>query len=539
MTIKKNDLQIAICQLNFPTSDIEGNYHKIAKYIENNCHNCDLIIFPELALTGYDCQDLFFRDNFIKKCEDKIISLVKQSKNHDCYVIIGAPYLIIDNNNNRKLHNAAFIFYKGEIKDIISKKNLPNNSVFDEKRYFHPGDRLKNTIIKGNNLGLIICEDLWGKEHAFLLSQMSLDAIIVINASPFHQEKKYQRLEAAKLANKKTSKPIIYLNQIGGQDEIVFDGSSFIINSKGDLVVQLKSFSEDNITFNLAQIEQGSPIKIANNKLKDSYQACVLGLRDYITKIGFSKVIIGMSGGIDSALVAVMAVDSFGTDNVNLFALPSKFNSQKSYKDALECSKNLNIKLELVNIEKIFGQFKNSLEPIFNGLNEDVTEENLQSRIRGNILMAIANKFNKLLIATGNKSEMAVGYSTIYGDMCGAYNPVKDLYKTEIYQLAQWRNENIPEIANYKKIDLIPQSIIKKQPTAELRANQKDSDYLPEYDIMDKILYNMIEDGKSMEEIIKKGFEAKIVERVFKLVKTSEFKRSQAPKGVIISRNSL
>jgi NAD+ synthetase len=533
-----NSLNISLCQLDFSTANVEINYQKISYHINQN-HDKDLIIFPELSLSGYDCQDLFLQNSFITNCENKILQLTKQTLDKNCYVIVGSPYLIINNQNQRKLYNAAFVLYQGEIIDIICKNNLPNYSIFDEKRYFTKNDRLKSIIIKGRNISVLICEDMWNKKTSFLLKEMEVDVVISINASPFDKQKKQQRLEAAKFVNKEISKPFIYLNQVGGHDEIIFDGSSFVTNSRGEVIMQMPSFVEKITQIQLEKIDQQKLQSIAKNQYHDLYQACVLGLRDYVTKIGFSKVLLGMSGGIDSALVANIAVDAFGSENVSLFALPSKFNSNESHEDALQCSKNLGIKLDSITIEPIFTQFKDSLSKIFIGLDEDKTEENLQSRIRGNILMAISNKLGKLLLTTGNKSEIAVGYSTIYGDMCGAYNPIKDLYKTEVFALAKWRNENIPEISIYQKKNLIPARIIAKEPSAELSFNQKDSDSLPEYEILDKILLLLIEERKSSEEIIAQGFDSKVVNKVFKLVKNSEFKRSQSAKGVILSKVSL
>ena len=531
-------LNVSLCQLDFATADIEGNYQKISQYFSQNCES-DLIIFPELSLTGYDCQDLFLQDHFIKNCEDKILKLAKKTSKKRCHLIIGAPYLVIDGQGQRKLYNAAFVLYQGEIKEVICKNNLPNYSVFDEKRYFTEGERLKTIIVNGYNIAVVICEDLWNKKTIFLLKEMILDLVISINSSPFHKQKKQERLEIVKFVNQEIARPIIYLNQIGGQDEIIFDGSSFVMNAQGYVALQMPSFIPDIAKFDLKNLNLQTSQKILDDKYYDLYQACVLGFRDYVNKIGFSQVLLGMSGGIDSALVANMAVDAFGSENVFLFALPSRFNSNESFEDALQCSKNFGVNLESIAIDSIFTEFKNSLATVFHGLEEDVTEENLQSRIRGNLLMAISNKLRKILITTGNKSEMAVGYATIYGDMCGAYNPIKDLYKTEVFALANWRNENIPKISLYQQKNLIPQRIITKEPSAELRFNQKDSDSLPEYKILDQILISLIEKSCSPEQIVIQGFDKKIVNMVFQLVKNSEFKRSQSAKGAILSKNSL
>ncbi|MDA9817644.1 NAD+ synthase [Flavobacteriaceae bacterium] len=532
-------INTALCQLNFTTGDIEGNYNKIFNYFQKYSQTSDLIIFPELALTGYDAQDLFYKNHFIKACEDKIIQLSQATEGQNCQIILGAPHLIIDKNHQRRLFNAAFILADGEVKNIIHKNGLPNYGVFDEKRYFTAGQIMGCIKVKDQKFGVLICEDLWKKENIFLLQEMNIDGVIAINASPFHAKKQQQRTEVAQYAAKNLQKPVIYLNQIGGQDSLVFDGGSFILGSDGERLLQMNFFEEDVKNFSLDDKLSKHKLQNLQTENENIYQAMILGLRDYVHKTAFEEVLIGMSGGIDSALVATIAVDAFGSENVSLVALPSKFNSELSFQDAKNCANNLGIKLEVISIEPMFQQMKSSLSDIFVGFKEDKTEENIQSRIRGNILMAISNKFNQLLLTTGNKSEIAVGYATIYGDMCGAFNPIKDLYKTQVSTLAKWRNKNIPKISIYKKTALIPSSIITKEPSAELSLNQKDSDSLPEYDILDQILFLLIEKELSIEEVIEEGFAKELVTKITKLLHSNEFKRKQAALGPILSPMSF
>jgi len=376
------------------------------------------------------------------------------------------------------------------------------------------------------------------------LSEQVFDAIISINASPFNQDKHLLRLDLATKYAKSLSKPLIYVNQIGGQDSLVFDGSSFAIDLSGNKVLQMANFTEDSAQIMLDENNkiivldhQKKQLEFSENFIEQAYNSCVLGLRDYIEKNNFSKVLLGMSGGIDSALVATIAVDALGSERVSLYALPTKFNSDSSLHDALECSQNLGIELKTIDIENIFQTFLQDLQKSENI--SSLAQENLQSRIRGNILMAISNSTNSLLLSTGNKSEMACGYATLYGDMNGAFNPIKDLYKTQIYEIAKFRNENFCKISEFKKINLIPQNIITKEPSAELRFNQKDSDSLPDYAILDKILFNLIEQQKSIEETINIGFDKELVKKVAKLIQNSEYKRKQAVLGVKISKLSF
>ena len=547
MSKKEGSLNFKINQINFTVGDLEGNYDKIkTEYNNSQNKDLDLIIFSELSLSGYPPEDLLQKEYFIKEIELKINDLCKITKNKHTAIIIGAPLFFLSRFEEKFLHNCALLIEDGEVKKIAEKNNIPNQGIFDEKRYFKAGNNLKIINFRDFNIAMLICADIWSKKNAFLLQNKDLDAVIVINASPFSVEKIKQRHDVTMEFVNLLKTPLIYVNQVGGQDGVVFDGSSFVLDKNGNKIIQLAEFSQDSQIFNISHDglinDQKEPIATVvdiNQELHRVYNCCILGIRDYLGKNGFQKIIIGMSGGIDSALCAAMAVDAIGSKNVKLMALPSKFNSKTSFDDAISCSKNLGIKLESIEINNIFSSFNNALSQQFSGKKNDLTEENLQSRIRGNILMALSNKLGHLLLSTGNKSEMAVGYATIYGDMCGALNPLKDIYKSDIFELVKWRNNNIPNISIYRKKNIIPQNIIIKEPTAELRDNQKDSDSLPEYEILDKILFHIIEGEKSIDNIINLGFATNIVKKVANLFYKSEYKRKQSVIGIKISEMSF
>lgn len=528
--LKTSPLKIALAQINPTVGDIDGNAERIlAEFKKAESQNCDLVVFGELAICGYKVQDLLRKKYFISEIKEKIIEILEATKGSKCAILVGAPTFEIGRSKNDVLYNSAILLEDGEIKHIAHKKTLPNYGVFDEKRYFEASNSVSYVEFRGQTLAILICEDLWDKKNLFLLSEQIFDTIISINASPYSQNKSDLRLQTAKHFAKTLKKPLIYVNLIGGQDELVFDGASMVLNQSGEIILKAKEFEEDlitvevtkdgNLNYNLPLTPYPLPL---NNK---NYSACVVGLRDYVLKNGFKKVILGMSGGIDSAIVAAIAVDALGAENVTLYALPSRFNSETSMIDAVNCAKNLNVKLEVISIEEPLKAMLSTLGEI-----SQLAKENLQSRIRGNILMAISNSSGALLLSTGNKSEMATGYATLYGDMCGAFNPIKDLYKTEIYELAKYRN-SISEV--------IPHNILTKAPTAELRENQKDSDSLPEYDILDKILFSLIEEEKSVAEIISLGFEESLVKKVAKLFYQNEYKRQQSCLGVKISEKSF
>lgn len=565
--------KIYLAQINTIVGDLEGNAKKILQeFRKAEAEDADLAIFCEMSVTGYPAEDLWLKKYFIDAANEKIKEILAATKGSRCAMVLGAPHSSLNRANKNIIHNAAFLLENGEVKKIMRKKTLPNYGVFDEKRYFEAESALSFFEFRNQTFAFLICEDIWDLKNLYLLQEQVFDCVISINSSPYSTNKNQYRNHIAQQFTASLKKPFIYLNQVGGQDSLVFDGGSFVLDENGKKVLELKKFAEDSATIDLNKGSVAPDQKLSaknyeenfvfsNNDatknflqkdeqfftktigIANDYNACLLGLRDYIVKNNFSKVILGMSGGIDSALVATLAVDAIGAENVKLYALPSRFNSESSMNDAKECAKNLRVDLEVISIEKAFATMVSTLYDYCGAAATSkaasLARENLQSRIRGNILMTISNTTGALLLSTGNKSELAVGYATIYGDMCGAFNPLKDLYKTHVYELVKWRNSNVSMISLCKSINLIPQSIVIKEPTAELRDNQKDSDSLPPYEILDKILFALIEENKSIAEIIKSGFDSEIVKKVAKLFYSSEYKRHQAVIGPKISNMSF
>lgn len=515
-------LKIQLSQINPTVGDLVGNAHKIIDEIKKaESAGCDLVVFGELVMSGYLCEDLLRKEYFIDEIEEKIREILLLTKSLKTAVLLSAPIFDLGSRGKKVLRNSAILLENGEVKQLIHKKTLPNYGVFDEERYFEKSHHLSTFTFRDQTLAVLICEDQWDNRNLFLLREQSFDTLISLNASPYSKNKQQIRQQVIGNFAKTLGKTLIYVNQVGAQDSVVFDGSSFVMNSAGEIVAQMQEFVEDS---GIVEIEKDGTIKplttynaSLTTSVKRHYQACVLGLRDYILKNGFAKVLLGMSGGIDSALVACIAVDALGAKNVELYALPSRFNSEESMIDAVECAKNLGVELKVISIEEPFKAMLSTLGEI-----SDLAKENLQSRLRGNILMALSNTTGALLLSTGNKSELACGYATLYGDMCGAFNPLKDLYKTEVYELA-------------KICTAIPQNILTKAPTAELRPNQKDSDSLPDYELLDQILFQLIENEKSVADIIAQGFEAELVKKVAKLFYASEYKRRQSCLGPRLS----
>ncbi len=518
-------LKIQLSQINPTVGDLLGNQKKVInEFNKANAVGCDLVVFPEMVLSGYLCEDLLQKEYFIDEIEEKIREILLLTKSSETAILVSAPIYDLGRKNRKVLRNSAILLEKGEIKQLIHKKTLPNYGVFDEKRYFEKSDRISTFEFRGQTLAVLVCEDQWDARNLFLLGEQVFDLIISLNASPYSKNKHEVRQQVIGNFAAKLQKPLVYVNQVGAQDSVVFDGSSFVLNSSGEISFQMAEFVEDSAIVEITkdgEISLNSANQTLSSKISRNYQACVLGLRDYVLKNGFSKVLLGMSGGIDSALVAAMAVDALGAQNVSLYALPSRFNSETSMNDALECAQNLGVKLEVISIEMPFSAMLMTLDEV-----SDLAKENLQSRLRGNILMTISNTTGALLLSTGNKSELATGYATLYGDMCGAFNPIKDLYKTEVYELA-------------RICPAIPQNILTKAPTAELRPNQKDSDSLPEYEILDQILFKLIEEQKSIEQIISEGFNSDLVKRIAKLFYQNEYKRRQSCLGPKVSEMSF
>ena len=528
-------MKILLAQLNNTVGDIEGNILKACKILDEAYEqNADLVVFSELYLSGYPPEDLVLKKSFVQECRKGLNKLVLYSEEKKLGLIVGLP--IYENDN---LYNAVAIVDSGKIIGFSKKVNLPNYSVFDEKRVFNSNDNPCIFDFRGIKMGVPICEDIWTNNVCNKLKKQGCEIIISPNGSPFDKYKINQRKKVIEDRISEVRLPFVYVNQVGGQDELVFDGSSLVMNADKEIIYRSPQWEEDSAIIEFDQKEK----KFLNQNFVDNdltdleniYMATVTGLRDYVIKNRFPGVILGLSGGIDSAFCAAVAVDALGEDKVEGFMLPSIYTSQNSFDDAEECAKRLNISLEKISIEKTYLSLEESLEKTFKDTSPDITEENLQSRIRGTILMAISNKKGKMLITTGNKSEVSVGYSTLYGDMNGGFNPIKDIYKTELFSLAKWRNKNLPKNVYLKKLDIIPESIIEKEPTAELRDNQKDTDSLPCYDELDQILEGLVEYELSTNELEKTGFSREEIKKVEHLLYISEYKRRQSAPGVKIS----
>ena len=528
-------MKLFLAQLNNIVGDIEGNLNKAIDVLQDAKKlDSDLVIFSELFLSGYPPEDLVLKKSFVSACKNALDSLITYSEEKELGVIIGLP--IYEKN---KLFNAAAVIDKGQLIGFSKKVNLPNYSVFDEKRVFNKNNTPEIFNFRGIKLGIPICEDIWMDNVCKELKDQGCELIISPNGSPFDKYKINQRKTIIEDRVTEVKTPFVYVNQFGGQDELVFDGSSLAMNGNKEVVFEAPSWEENTsvVEFNVsAKKFNDLPFEKAQvSDLENIYMAMVIGLRDYVTKNNFPGVILGLSGGIDSAFCAAVAVDALGKDKVNAYMLPSVYTSKNSLDDAKDCAKRLEIRLDSIPISNTFLSLEDSLEELFKGLPTDITEENLQSRIRGTILMAISNKIGKMLITTGNKSEVSVGYSTLYGDMNGGFNPIKDIYKTELYALANWRNLNVPKNVLLTKKNIIPETIISKEPTAELRDNQKDSDSLPSYDQLDQILEGLVEYELSTNELEKKGFSRDEIKKVENLLYVSEYKRRQSAPGVKIS----
>ena len=527
-------LKIAIAQLNFTVGALEANKKKILRaYQKAAKNNADLVIFSELCVCGYPPEDLVMRPKFQQACMKMVEDITQATKDSNTAMIIGSPWV-----DKKNLFNSAFLIERGQIKAISHKHDLPNYGVFDEKRVFNMGPLPTPIEWRGVKLGLMICEDMWNTDLTEPLRGSEI--LISINASPFELGKHAKRLERASIQSRALGLPLIYVNQCCGQDDLVFDGDSFVLSKSQEMITRL-SRSEEAIEFtewekdgNEWFCEPGT-MKLYSTEEEVVYMAMVMGLREYVEKNNFNGVIVGLSGGIDSALTAAIAVDALGADKVTAVMMPTRFTSEESLVDAEKCAKKLGLEYHVIPIEDLFLNYETTLAPIFTGKARDTTEENLQSRIRGTILMALSNKFNRMVISTGNKSEMATGYATLYGDMCGGYSVLKDVYKTQVYKLTNWRNSNKTENAKGPDGQVIPQRIITRAPTAELRENQKDEDSLPPYEVLDLILYHLIEQDWPLEAIVREGYEKETVEKVIRLLYGAEYKRRQSPPGVKIS----
>ena len=531
--------QITLAQLNPTVGDLEGNY-KVALEAWEKAQRVgsDLIAFTELFITGYNTQDLIKKPSFFKAAQDQILKLAKTCKNGPAIAIGGPAYL------KGKLYNAYYILADGNVANVIMKHHLPNQNVFDEKRIFDEGEISGPYQIGPIRIGSPICEDAWHSDVSETLSETGAQLLLVPNGSPYYNGKNDVRLNKMVARVVETNLPLIYLNMVGAQDDQVFDGGTFALNRGGSLAIKLPLFEEalEHIVLEETDIGwniiKGDLAKVPCDKESD-YHAMVMGLRDYCTKSGFEKVVLGLSGGIDSALVAVIASDAIGSANVRSIMLPSPYTSQTSLIDATDLVENLGCKSDSLPINDSLTAIDKTLSSTFEGCKIDLTEENIQSRLRGLLLMAISNKFGEMLLTTGNKSEVSVGYSTIYGDMAGGFNPIKDLYKTKVFEISKWRNKNHRPWMKGPPGSIIPDSIITKAPTAELRPNQKDIDSLPDYPVLDAILTILVDEDGSTNDCLKAGYNKSDVSKVEKLLYESEYKRFQSAPGTRLSQRAF
>lgn len=534
-------LRIALAQFDFPVGAVRANAERIAAMIAEARDECgaDIVVFPELALCGYPPEDLLMRPRFLRDCAQAIEAVAKAATG-GIVAVVGWPEAA-----GSVVYNAASVLRDGRIEHTYRKRELPNYAVFDERRYFDVDPDREDCVfeVKGVPVGLIICEDLWFAEPIASTVRNGAELVLVPNASPFERDKHAQRDALLAQRTQETGAAIAYLNVVGGQDALVFDGASVVANGDGSVHPAAAAFTDqwlvvdydrDTRSFLPVQwIDDGDESRDAL-----AWRAIVRGIQDYCRKNGFTKTWLGLSGGIDSSMVLALAVDALGADNVTAVRLPSRYTAGLSNDLADEQCRALGVKMLTVPIEKPFQGYLDALSQAFEGLAVDVTEENLQSRTRGAILMALANKLGGLLLTTGNKSEYAVGYATIYGDMCGGYAPIKDLYKTEVFALSKWRN-TVGGAPAGSSGGVIPPAVISRPPTAELRENQKDEDSLPPYDVLDAILQRHIDQEQSRDEIVSAGFDAATVDRVLKLVRISEWKRHQAAPGPKVSRRAF
>ncbi len=535
-----NILKIALAQFNPVLGDIDGNTVK-ARQARKQAQNlgADLILFSELYICAYPPEDLVLKPSFQEACRKACENLAKDTKDGGPAMLVGLPW-----KENGKLYNAVALLNNGVIETTRFKVDLPNYSVFDEKRVFDSGAFPSPISFKGVRIGVPICEDIWGQDVVECLSESGAEILLVPNGSPYTQDKTDTRLNVAVARVTEAKVPLIYLNQVGGQDELVFDGASFGLNADCSLAFQMPAFQEAITLVTLNREEQGWCIAQGKKHVieqddKADYTACVLGLRDYVIKNGFKSVVLGLSGGIDSALCAAMAVDALGADKVHCVMLPYRYTSRNSLDDALNCAKALGVRYDILPIESAVSGFETLLKPLFKDTQSGLTEENLQSRTRGTTLMSISNKFGAMVLTTGNKSEMSVGYATLYGDMNGGFNPLKDLYKLQVFRLCELRNRWKPNGGLGPDGLVIPTNIITKPPTAELRENQKDQDSLPPYEILDAILERLVEQEMRVDEIVAEGFELETVKKVERLLYLAEYKRRQAAPGVKVTLKSF
>jgi NAD+ synthase len=535
----KNNLKIVLAQLNPIVGDVKGNIVKLIDIRNNLKDEVDIIVVPELYVTGYPIDDLVLRNDFLELVENEIYNLSKLTNDGKAAIILGAP-----RKEKNTIRNSVFVLDNGEIISFRDKHNLPNSGVFDEQRIFSPGALSGPVKVRDVLIGLPICEDIWTETVIECLCETGAEIILSINASPYSVKKNDQRMSVAVSRVIESKIPLIYLNRVGGQDELVFDGASFCLSHEGKLSVQLKDFQEEVLEINLTKPDNNwictGKINSISSNLEALYKSLVVSVRDYVQNNGFPGVVLGMSGGIDSALVAAIATDALGPKLVRAVMMPSPYTSKESLEDAELASSNLGVDYSYLDIKNGMNVIDNILLD-FKGdkVEPGITEENIQSRIRGLLLMAISNKYGSMVLATGNKSEYAVGYATLYGDMCGGFAVIKDVWKTDVFRLCEWRNSNKPSEFLGPNGIVIPKRIISKPPSAELREDQKDTDSLPEYDVLDSILRKLVEDNLSLEQIANEGYDVKDVKKISMLLSKSEYKRFQAAPGPKVTEKAF
>lgn len=528
---------IALAQLNPVAGDVKGNGERVreARKVAAG-QGADLLVFSELFISGYPPEDLILKPAFREAARACIEELAKETGDDGPALLIGTPW-----EEDGLVYNAVVLLDGGEVEGVRTKAVLPNYGVFDEKRVFEAGPMPGPVNFRGIRIGVPICEDIWSEEVCECLVETGAEMLIVPNGSPYFSGKMDVRMNIAAARVAENSVPLIYVNQVGGQDELVFDGASFALNANSELCAQLPDW-EEKITLTKWQRVDGAwrcePNDLSSVEEGEGadYLACVTGLRDYVTKNGFPGVVLGLSGGVDSAICAAICVDALGPEKVHCVMLPYSYTSDESLKDAAACAQGLGARYDTLPIHKPVEGFNESLQPLFKDLPPDTAEENIQSRARGTILMAISNKFGAMVVTTGNKSEVSVGYATLYGDMNGGFNPIKDLYKTQVYALSRWRNANVPRGVLGPKGIVIPDNILTKAPSAELKENQTDQDSLPAYDVLDDILTCLVENEMPLSQIVARGHDKKVVSEIQRLLYLAEYKRRQSAPGVKITQ---
>ncbi len=532
-----DSLKITLAQLNQSVGDLAGNAAAMLAARKRAAQGAnggsDLIVFPELHLIGYPPEDLILKPALIERAAAELAKLAEATATSGPAMLVGSVFV-----QDGALHNGVALLDQGKVAAIRFKHELPNYGTFDEMRLFTPGPLPEPIVFRGTMIGVPICEDIWHPEVCKHLADFGAEMFICVNGSPYEIDKDTLRIDnVAKRRAAATGLPLAYLNRVGGQDELVFDGASFVVNGDGSVAVQMTDWEEQELITNWTKTAQGwrcdkGEMARLVDRPEDIYCAMTVALRDYVDRNRFPGVVLGLSGGIDSAICAAIAADALGPERVWAVMLPSRFTSQESLDDAAECARMIGCRLDTIPIQPAVAGFDEMLADSFADTKVDITEENLQSRIRGVTLMALSNKFGPMLMTTGNKSEMSVGYATIYGDMAGGYNPLKDAYKTTVFAISKWRNGKKPKIGLGPDGPVIPENIISKPPSAELRPDQKDSDSLPEYEVLDAILLGLVEHEESVDQLVAEGFDRDTVIRIERLLHLAEYKRRQAPPGV-------